>query len=311
MPEFAQKPNIHTLQVTVSPEAKDAFIDWQAKLNAVIAAFPGFISLEILSQPDAANTWCIVQRFNDAEKASAWHSSQACADLLTEIRNLSVNHEINEKISTDSSIQTGVTEVIVVQINPDKENAYREWMAKMHLEEAKFPGFRGVYVQSPNHVHGKNWITLLQFDSTENLDRWLASPERQEVMKESQSLITSVESHRIISPYAGWFSSIAKIGELPPLWKQTMLVLLVLFPIVMLELKYLSPWTSHLNLSLGMFIGNAISVSLVSWPMMPIAIWLLGWWLVPQGENKLKKNILGTLIVLGLYLLEILLLWKF
>ncbi len=204
-----------------------------------------------------------------------------------------------------------VTEVIVTQVSPDKEEAFQKWAAKIHHAEAKFPGFRGVYVQSPRQSKGHSWITLLQFDSTANLDRWLDSSERQEVLKESSDFITSLESHRMVSPYAGWFASIAQTGEIPSVWKQTMIVLLVLFPIVMFELKYLMPWIEGLNSSVGTFIGNAISVTLISFPMMPIAIVFLGWWLAPAGKNRLQKTILGTIMVLGLYLIEIVLFWRF
>ena len=89
-----------------------------------------------------------------------------------------------------------------------------------------------------------------------------------------------------------------------------MIVLLVLFPIVMLEIKFLSPLTSGLNPSLATFIGNAISVSLVSWPMIPIAIWFLEWWLSPQEDKRLQATLVGTGVVLLLYLLEIALLWR-
>ena len=83
-------------------------------------------------------------------------------------------------------------------------------------------------VQSPQKGHGRNWITLLQFDFAEKLNDWLASPERQEVLKEGESLVESMESHRVISPYAGWFSSVYKKDGEIPLWKQTMVVLLAL-----------------------------------------------------------------------------------
>lgn len=114
----------------------------------------------------------------------------------------------------------------------------------------------------------------------------------------------------MISPYAGWFASIAKTGELPSIWKQTMIVLLVLFPIVMLELKYLSPWTASLNAALGTFIGNAVSVTLIAWPVMPIAIWLLGWWLMPRAKGRQLITIVGTLLVVLFYLIELIIFWK-
>lgn len=305
MPQFAEKPSILTLMVEVRPDAKAAFIDWQAKLNAHIASFPGFVSLEFLS-PSEQKGWCVVERFRNSESATSWHVSKERQELMQELKGLSF---AIQEAPADPTSMRGVTEVFVTAVHPAQEQAYREWSAKIHQVEAKFPGFRGVYVQSPNQ--GDHWITLLQFDTMENLDRWLQSPERQKLLDGSNSFISSLESHRVISPYAGWFASIAQVGEVPPVWKQTMIVLLVLFPIVMFELKYLSPLTAGLNSSIATFISNAISVTLISFPMMPIAILFLGWWLSPSGQKRHLLTLMGTLVVLLLYLIEIGLLWHF
>lgn len=301
---------ILAIKIATRPECKNAFSAWQAKLNADIAGFPGFISLEILSG-DHPNTWTIVQRFNHADNAIAWQKSSIYLTLMDELQRLTTEHGIQTLEHEHLNLRGGITEVFVTQISADKEQAYRTWSAKIHEMESKFPGFRGVYYQSPHQSQGKNWITLLQFDTPENLDRWLQSEERQEILKESKPLITSLESHRVISPYAGWFASIAKKGELPPVWKQTMIVLLVLFPIVMVELKYLSPLLTHVNVSLSTFIGNAISVTLISFPMVPIAIGFLGWWLSPGNHQRLRKTLLGLAFVLFLYAIEIWMFWHF
>lgn len=313
-PIIKEKSTILTNSVQIRDSSKPAFLDWQAKMNTVIAGFPGFVSLEILADTDLLkNEWVIVQRFSENRNLLKWYESDERRALLEELEKHLVDSPgaFIEQDSLSSDIQGGVTEVFVTQINPEREGAYRAWMSKIHQVEAKFPGFRGCYVQSPREAHGKNWITLLQFDTPENLDRWLASKERQEIIKESTPLITSLESHRVISPYGGWFSSIAKKGELPPVWKQSMIVLLMLFPIVMFEFKFLSPLTASLNISLSTFIGNAISVTLLAWPFVPIAIWLLGWWLAPEKKYRTFATIFGTILVLGLYLAEIALFWRF
>lgn len=311
----SEKATIVTTTLRIRPEAKEEFINWQAKFNASIAAFPGFVSLELLLTTNTPPSWALVQRFKNYETLSAWRSSQERHQLLEELQNFLVKSETNaiQDIASESSSQDSVTEVFVTQVNPDKELAYRQWTAKIHQIEAKFPGFRGVYVQSPTYSQGKNWITLLQFDTPENLDRWLSSPERKEILSQGESLITSLESHRVISPYAGWFASIAKQGQIPAVWKQTMVVLLVLFPIVILELKYLSPLTATLNSSVATFIGNAISVTLIAWPFMPIAIWFLGWWLAPKGtaSQQKKATLMGIGVLILLYFLEIAIFWKF
>jgi uncharacterized protein len=313
MPLTLEKTRIIT-KIRIRPECQTAFVDWQANFHAAIATFPGFVSLEILSpsepeQPD----WLIVQRFSTEENFFAWHESKERSILFEELKPfLPINDvdAIREIEVGPLDAHGGITEVFVTQVSPDKENIYRKWTAKIHQAEAKFPGFRGVFVQAPQGK-SQNWMTFLQFDTAENLDRWLSSPERQHVLNDANSLITSIESHRMISSFAGWFSSVSKAGVIPPVWKQTMIVLLVLFPIVMFELRYLSPWTSTLNSSVGTFIGNAISVTLISWPMMPIAIWFLGWWLSPEPTKHLRATITGTCVVIVLYFLEIAILWNF
>lgn len=293
--------------------SENSFADWQAKLHAVIVGFPGFLSMEILSPTDTLKpSWVIVQRFCSAQEADAWRVSSMHTELMDELRShLAIGpNSFQEVESSAFKEQSHVTEVFVTQVNPTKAKLFQAWMAKIHQIEAKFPGFKGVYVQAPRSGQGSNWITLLQFDTPKNLDHWLASPERQKILLESQSLIDSLDSHRVMSPYAGWFTSVSKWGEGPPVWKQTMMVLLVLFPIVMLELKFLSPLIAGLNFSLATFVGNAISVTLVSWPLMPIAIRFLGWWLTPTAHKRIQVEVAGTLVMIALYCLEIGILWN-
>lgn len=307
MAKESDKANIIITRIRVQPHAKEAFIDWQSKLQALIANFPGFLSLEFIAPCKEQPLWTFIQRFSDFSKAQNWKYSEERKNLFNEWRS---NYKIDfEEAFSEEKNFNGVTEVIVTEIDPEKRNLYRDWLAKIHQAEAKVPGYQGMYVQRPLQEEGRYWITFLQFDTAENLDRWLKSPERQEILKELNPLIKAFETHRIISPFAGWFRSIAKMGAIPPVWKQTMLVLLVLFPIVMLEFKFLNPLTSNLNLSLAIFIGNAISVILISWPMMPIAIFLFKWWLNPPIWHSTKINIIGTSILLLIYLLEIFIFW--
>ena len=304
MPLFIEKPSIASLQVEIKPDSKSAFVDWQADFNTKIANAPGFVSLEFSSPSEPQKNWLIVQRFINSDASTVWRNSNEYKRLIDRLKPLILNQEVE---SDESSRNGNITEVIVTEVNPGREEAYRAWSAKIHQVEAKFPGFRGVYIQSPDG-NNKHWITLLQFDTMENLDRWLQSPERKLVLQESSPFISALESHRVISPFAGWFASIAKTGELPPVWKQTMLVLLVLFPIVVLEIRFLLPVLTGLNSSVATFISNALSVTLISFPLMPIAIWFLGWWL---STHSRKTTIRGTLLIGLLYLAEIALFWNF
>lgn len=304
---------VRTTKVHVPSHLKSQFIDWHSKMNEKITAFPGFVSFEVLSPNETSpDEWIIVQRFATSKAYSQWNQSKEYQALQTELsRLLGTDHivDIQDVNSTQDSLSKGVMEIFVTQVTPGMEKRYREWLSTIQQMEASFPGFRGVSEQSHQSKKGPQWITLLQFDNQEHLDQWIASPERARILKEGRSFFTSFESHRIISPYAGWFTSLAKGGEVPPVWKQTLLVLLVLFPIVMFEMKYLSPLTSHLNHSLANFIGNALSVTLISWPLMPLTIRCLNWWLLPNGNKK--TTLLGTVLIFVLYFVEIAAFWNF
>jgi antibiotic biosynthesis monooxygenase (ABM) superfamily enzyme len=295
-----------SLHVSIRPEALSRFVIWQGIFGQQIAASPGFVSLEYLCSSPHENRWIIVERFSDESNLQNWQNSANNQKRIKELRDLATLEGVTQKVESEPDLKSGVTEVIITHVPVDKEVEFRQWNAKIHSIEAKFEGFRGIYVQSPAQQQSGNWITLLQFDTPQNLDRWLNSSERQEVLKESASLVHSYETHRVASPYAGWFYTIPNSTEAPPVWKQTMLVLLVLFPIVMLQSKYLSPWLVSLNPSLGIFLSCLMSVTLITFPFMPLAISGLRWWIAPTTQ---WLNITGTLTVILLFTFEILLFW--
>ncbi len=303
-----------TSLVKVRPEMNTQFMAWQEKMNSTIAKFPGFVSLEMLPQSTKNESmWMNIQRFRTYKDLEAWRLSEERRLLLTEVKPYlfgDISEVIQDK-KLQACPQDSVTEVFVTSLKPGKHEAYRKWASKIQQIESQFPGYQGVYMQAPSDEEKNgDWITILRFDTPEHLDAWLNSNKRQEILKESESLVEVLQSHRI-SAFAGWFGDISKqAGETMAVWKQTMLILLVLFPIVMLEMKFLNPLLKGWNLSLATFIGNAISVSLVSWPMIPLTIKCLGWWLVPGKDRLIQKTILGILIVVGLYFVEIVCLWN-
>ena len=54
----------------------------------------------------------------------------------------------------------------------------------------------------------------------------------------------------------------------------------------MLELRFLNPHLEDFNPAVRTFIGNAISVGLTTWPLMPLAIVGFHAWLFPEGYPR-------------------------
>lgn len=306
-------PTLLMTTFQVRADAVKAFAAWQEKMNSAVASFPGFASLEMLPQNSKEHpVWLSVHRFHSPDDLEAWCSSKQWRQMLDEATPLLLNTPELTRVGEGpaSNHKGSVTEVFVTHVTPGNYSLYRKWASRIQQIEAQFPGYQGVYIQSPGADQDGNWITILRFDTPEHLDAWLTSNERKEILKECESMVDTLQSHRVASPFAGWFANISSAtGKAPPVWKQTMLVLLVLFPIVMLELRFLSPLTQSFNSAIATFIGNAISVTLISWPVMPLAIRALGWWLEPRGENFFRTTIKGALVVIALYAIEIACLW--
>jgi uncharacterized protein len=189
-------------------------------------------------------------------------------------------------------------EVIVTRIKPGSEEAYRAVADRFARAQAAFPGYLGASTQAPQQP-GDAWSTIISFDSVEHLESWLESPQRAALIAESDALTDGFTRHRIDTSFPGWVTADAAGGEAPNMWKTAALVLLTLFPVVMLEEKFLYPVLAKLNPSLGTFIGNVVSVALTTWPLMPLAIW---------GLYRLRRAF--VVVVLAAYALEIALLWR-
>src|SRR5262249_22955773 len=121
-----------------------------------------------------------------------------------------------------------VTQVIFSQIKPGMEDRYREWAARMQQAQSRYPGYRGTYLQPPS-TGGSHWITMLRYATTEQLNAWLAAPERAALLRESRAFIEGEELLRLTPSFPGWVPLDPATGQGPPNWKTALLVLLGLY----------------------------------------------------------------------------------
>jgi len=204
--------------------------------------------------------------------------------------------------------QHGGTEVIVTQIKPGSEAAYRAFADRFITAQATFPGYVGSFVQPPL-TEGAGWTTLLRFDSEAHLDDWMNSSERAALVAESEPLVLGFHAQRIDSSFPGWVPADPATGKSPSIWKTAALVLLTLFPVVMLELRFLNPLLQGLHPALATFVGNGLSVALTTWPLMPLAIRAFRPWLFPEGQPPGRVASMSLLVIAG-YAIEIAALWS-
>jgi antibiotic biosynthesis monooxygenase (ABM) superfamily enzyme len=302
----------------VRPGSESAFSAWQARHSVLISKFPGFISSDMIPPASGkpGDQWTIILNFESENSLEAWLKSPERGQILGEVVPLLEGGDFGETIKTNASGEApgaNVTEVIFSKIRPGMADRYRAWVERIQTAQAKYPGYRGMYLQPPPAgKEDRHWTTILRYDTAAHLEAWMNAPERRELLAESKAFIESEELMRLATAFPGWVPIDPMTGKGPPNWKTAMLVLLGLFPVVMLELKFLSPNLSALGIhaSLGTFIGNSISVAVTSFFTMPWCVRWFGWWLFPeQGlEKRLTTN--GLAILSLLYAVEIVALWR-
>lgn len=73
-------------------------------------------------------------------------------------------------------------------VDPEQEEEFLAWQRRVTDSERAFPGFRGCELLRPVPGAQGNWTAIFRFDTEENLDAWLDSPERRELLKRGSEL---------------------------------------------------------------------------------------------------------------------------
>jgi len=294
--------------VQVREGEEGAFAGWLTKLNKTIAAFPGYISAVVIPPvPPTQADWVMVQRFQAIEQLRAWLDSDARRSLLDEAASLLVDEgttNVIEGTNAELSPHDMVTEIITVSVKPGMEEAYRDWVDRVRQMEARFPGYQGLQLQPPIPGLQENWVSLLRFDTAEHLHAWLESDARRAALEEVEPFIDKREQ-QVATAFSGWFTFGDAPGKVVPSWKQSMLVLLTLYPIVMLEQLFLSPLLRSLGMAEAIFIGNLLSVAATGFVLIPLALGAFGWWLLPSTNAPRWTTVAGVALIIGLYALSV------
>jgi uncharacterized protein len=305
-------PAVLIATARIRPGSEDAFAAWKGRHDAAVAAFPGFNSADIVPPGEHDSTWTMLLNFDSKERLAAWQHSSERAKLVAELTPLMIGGDLGEVMHSESAEgaqpATLVTQVIFSRVKPGMEGKYREWAARMQQAQARYPGYRGMYLQPPG-PGGNHWITMLRFASSEKLNAWLAAPERAAMLKEAQAFIEQAELMRLATSFPGWVPIDPATGKGPPDWKTALLVLLGLYPIVALELKYLNPLLAGLVPAVGIFVGNVLSVAATSFITMPAAIRAFNWWLFPPAKPNNRATLNGLAILAAIFAVEIACFW--
>jgi uncharacterized protein len=294
-------------QTNPSPDQTEAFAAWQAETSKIIEGFAGFIRQTVIPpSPPSQIDWVILQHFTDRASALAWLNSEARQARAADVQNLVLGRDDIHLVEGDGSekMAVPVSAVISTRIKPGQERSYRRWEQRIAQAQAQATGFQGYRFEPPIPGVQDDWLAIVRFDTDENLHRWLNSPIRQELLKQSVPFTEEFHTRIAQTGFDQWFDLSKGQTTGVPVWKQNMLVLLMLYPVVFLfGVLVQTPWLmgrAGMTFPVALFIGNVISIILLNY-LVPWTSRRFRWWLQATAPHTTWLGIAGTLVVMGLY----------
>lgn len=282
------------------------FAAWQQRIGEAVAAFPGFVRQSVLPpSPPAQVDWVVLQGFERTEAATNWLNSAARLELLKLAQPMLVGQDDVHivKDGTSGVLPAPVSAVFATRVKPGCEELYRAWEQRIAALQAKAPGFQGYRFEPPIPGVQGDWVAILRFDSEANLEAWLDAPERLRLVDEAAVFTEEVHTRIVRGGFDQWFPSAAGAPR-PPVWKENMLVLLLLYPVVFLFGALLQKPVlidrAGMPFWFALFVGNVVSVILLNW-LVPFAGRRLDWWLRAGNRINTRTNLAGIALVVGLY----------
>ncbi|MFF3540307.1 antibiotic biosynthesis monooxygenase [Streptomyces platensis] len=290
----------------------DEYQRWQDRVNQAAGEFEGFAGAEVFP-PGAGevNEWVAVFRFSAMDYLTAWLNSDRRQELLDEARGLFESPPTQEVLQGGTPPQPAeeaVTAVISHEVRPGCEEGFLSWQQKTLKEQEKAPGFMGSELFEPVAGVQDNWVVVFRFESRACLDDWLTSDVRSKLLEEGSKYFTSYDVRKVGSSFSGWFTfDHGEDRSAPPNWKQAMSVLLALYPTVMVLNLTVGYGLEKLGIReyIGLFLSNVLSVSALTWLLMPTVNRALAFWLVPARARTRRVQVTGVAVMLLCYVVFI------
>jgi antibiotic biosynthesis monooxygenase (ABM) superfamily enzyme len=261
----------------VPRELEDAFSMWVTRLITAAYRSPGYVSAG-LERPNEAHPdeWLVVYRFESGPALDAWLTSNVRAALLAEGDGL-FSGEATEQIVAGVPEKDEVRVVSSYRLRQGVDAEHILFHQRMLDELQHFEGFRRRDVLDAVDGVQPETVVTLTFDTHDHLQTWIDSDQRARLLEQLEPLKEGPLTTSIVGGFAGWFPT-SEEGGATPRWKQAVVVFLALYPTVIFT-SYLARWFwPDLNLLLAIFVGNVISIAILTWVLMPpLTSGLAGW----------------------------------
>ena len=266
--------------------SEQEFETWQRDMNGEAAKYPGFIGAEVNPPTAVQPDWIVIYRFDSVAHVQAWINSSTRQTWLAKGEPYLAGPGTQQVIGGGArATDPLVTVVVTHRVAKENIEDFLHWQKRLRLAESKFDGFRGTELFRPVEGVQDEWTALYRFETADDLDKWLVSKERKELLAEGEKF-SDFHSRTIDNSFGSWFAFDDRGAEAPPPpsdTKTSIAVWVGLYPTVVF--LTLLTWPLKLPIWLGMLVGNLLSSFAMSFLIMPYYVNpLLKHWLRPPAN---------------------------
>jgi uncharacterized protein len=278
---------------------EDDYREWQKKLGAAAARYPGFRGVELRPPSGEQTDWIVVYQFDSVATMQKWVDSATRQEFLDRGADLFDGPGTQQVIARDSKVDDSLVTVVVShKVAGDQVEDFLAWQAEVNEVESAFAGFRGSEIFRPVEGVQDEWTISYKFDTAEHLDAWLTSDERQRLLSDDR--FPDFTLRRIDHSFGNWFDYGDTDAPPPSDFKTSIAVWMGLYPTVV----FLTLLTAPLGMPLwlGMLVGNLLSSFVMSYVTMPFyGIPILRFWMSPaKNARQPLTNVKGFALVLAI-----------
>jgi uncharacterized protein len=179
-----------------------------------------------------------------------------------------------------------VTATVTRRIKPGHEDAYEEFLAGISGAAKAFPGYLGDEVFRPAAGTGGEYRVVYRFDSSAHLRGWLESRERAAWLERAEPHVAGPMRTQFLTGLESWFTLPTQPGApAPPPYKMAILTWVTIFPLITLVVVVSAPLIGSLPIVPRLAVTTLVTVSLMTWAVMPRVTRLMHRWLYPAGRR--------------------------
>jgi antibiotic biosynthesis monooxygenase (ABM) superfamily enzyme len=198
--------------------------------------------------------------------------------------------ELNRREPANPGPEEVVTLIVKHRVKAGFEVPYEAWLRNIVRVAAQNVGHLGVDVVRGKNAGLDSYTCVLRFCSTEAMQNWLDSPQRQALVDEAAPMLADGDQTEVNPLNEFWFSPQAEAGTPPPRWKQAVVTLLVILPHTLLVPLLWGPLLG-LNSFLSSYVVATFLITLtivvsVVYLFMPMATRLFEPWLSPTTSHE-------------------------